>query len=127
MFAGDYANFRKAIEERMSQLGGHAFASNSGAPPDLGAWKSIAEEMDQTTYTAFVNANDPASMSAIGDDPEEWFDCAIENIGQITYHRYSPFKGKDEYPVGSIHSGLVLARFIYEHLFPVTVGVENQP
>lgn len=123
-FAKNYATFRKAIEDRVTQLQkpvcspGRLFAR-----PDIGAWKNIADEIDHTTYSAFINDNDPASVS----NPEEWFDRAIRDIGEITYHRYSPFESRDEYPVAPIHLGLMLGRFLYEHLFPVTTVVGKGP
>ena len=117
-FAENYAAFRKAIEDRVSQLTGR-FGPPNVAGADVGAWENIASETERATYTAFVGVNDPPSASAMGCKPEEWFDRAMRGIGEITYHRYSPFQGRDEYPVMPIHLGLMLGRFMYEHLFPI--------
>ena len=126
-FAGNYAAFRQTIEDRMSQLEKRRFAPpDFAARPDVVAWKKIADEVDRTTYTAFVGENDPASAGTVDCKPEEWFDRAIKNIGKITYHRYSPFQGRDEYPVEPIHLGLMLGRFMYEHLFPITTVTRKE-
>ncbi len=47
--------------------------------------------------------------------------CAMKDIGKLTYHRYAPLRGRDEYPTRPIYLGLILGRFMYEHLFPVDV------
>ena len=126
-FAEKYAAFRQTIEDKILQLKERRFAPpDFGARPDVVAWKNIADEVDRTTYTAFVGKNDPASAGTVGCKPEEWFDRAIKDIGKITYHRYSPFQGRDEYPVEPIHLGLMLGRFMYEHLFPVTAVARKE-
>ena len=126
-FAEQYAIFRKTLEDRISQLEKRRFSpSKLGKPSDVGAWNNIVNEINLTNFTAIVNANDPASAGAVGCKPEEWFDRAIRDIGKITYHRYSPFEGQDEYPVEPIHLGLMLGRFMYEHLFPVTAVAEQE-
>ena len=127
VFAEKYAAFRQTIADRVSQLEKRRFAPpDFDARPDVGTWKNIADEVDRTTYTAFVGANDPASAGTVGCKPEEWFDHAIRDIGKITYHRYSPFQGRDAYPVNPIHLGLMLGRFMYEHLFPITAVVKKE-
>ena len=126
-FAEKYAAYRQAIEDRMSQLEKRRFSSpDVYARPNIGAWKNIADEIDRNTYTAFVGENDPASADAVGYKPEEWFDRAIKDIKKITYHRYSPFQGRDEYPAKPIHLGLILGRFMYEHLFPITAAERKE-
>ena len=120
IFADDYAEHRKVMEGKVAQL-----MKQRRSTPDLEAWKSIVDEVDGTTYTVFVNENDPSSVGAVACKPEEWFDCALENIGRSTYHRYSPLEGRDPYPAEPIHLGLLLGRFIYEHLFPVTAVAKN--
>ena len=124
-FAEDYANFRRSIEDRISQLEKRRMSpSNFGKPPDVVAWNDIAHEINLANYTAFVNANDPASVGAVDCEPDDWFDCAMNDIGKVTYHRYAPLRGRDEYPTKPIHLGLMLGRFMYEYLFPVTVNTE---
>ena len=126
-FAEKYAAFRQTIEDKILQLEErHSAPPDFGARPDVVAWKKISDEVDRATYTAFVGKNDPASAGAVGCKPEEWFDRAIKNIGKITYHRYSPFQGRDEYPVEPIHLGLMLGRFMYEHLFPITAVARKE-
>ena len=122
-FAEHYANFRRTTEDKISQLQKRRMSSsNVLEPPDVGAWNNIADGINLTNYTAFVNANDPASVGAVDCKPEDWFDCAMKDIGKLTYHRYAPLRGRDEYPTRPIHLGLILGRFMYEHLFPVTVN-----
>ena len=127
-FAEHYANFRRTTEDKISQLQKRRMSSSSSnmlEPPDVRAWNNIADGINLTNYTAFVNANDPASVGAVDCKPEDWFDCAMKDIGKLTYHRYAPLRGRDEYPTRPIHLGLILGRFMYEHLFPVTVNAEK--
>ena len=123
-FAEHYANFRKTIENRISQLRERRMSSSVREPPDVSAWNNISQGINMTNYTAFINANDPASVGSVDCKPEDWFDCAMKDIGKLTYHRYAPLRGRDEYPTRPIHLGLILGRFMYEHLFPVTVNTE---
>ena len=124
VFANNYATFRKALQDRVAQLQKCVFSPGGlVARPDVSAWKNITDEIDRTAYTAFININDPTSVGK----PAEWFDRAIRDIGEITYHRYSPFAGRDKYPVTPIHLGLMLGRFLYEHLFPITTVVRKGP
>lgn len=121
-FAEDYAAFAKAVKDKTSQLMAGFGPLNAAPGPDVAAWKNIAEGIGRSTYTALVGVNDPASVSAVGCKPDEWLDRALMDIGEITYHRYSPFESRDEYGVIPIHLGLMLGRFMYEYLFPVTAA-----
>ena len=126
-FVENYAAFRQTIEDKISQLMKRRFTPiDFDARPDVSAWNNITDEVNRTTYTAFLDVNDPASAGTVGCKPEEWFDRAIKDIGKITYHRYSPFQGRDEYPVTPIHLGLMLGRFMYEHLFPITAVARKE-
>ena len=126
-FAEDYDNYRLSIEDKMSKLEKRMFeASHLRAPPDVEVWNIIADDIDRTNYTAFVNSNDAGSAGSVGCSADEWFDSALKGIGQITYHRYSPFQDLDLYPTKPIHLGILLGRFLYEHLFPVTPVAEHQ-
>ena len=119
-FAEDYTKFREAIEEWVSQLNERRFASC-----DLDAWKRVSDQFDHSNYTGFVNDNDPKSVRALGCGSEDWFDIAISEIRESTYHKYSPIEGKDEYPVTPIHRALMLGRFMYEYLFPVAAAEQS--
>ena len=106
-FAKQYAAFRRDVEETVER-----WESIWRLGLD---WERIGGRIESNTYTAILGANDPTSRS------ENWFDEAMRLVGErdITYHRYSPVEGCDEYPVDPIHAGLTLGRFLYEHLFPV--------
>lgn len=112
-FANKYRDTRKAIDQALSRF------LIPIASSDVGAWKKLKECVEESRYTSFVNVNDPPSVESLRCTPQNWLDMAIGSIGGITYHRYSPFQGKDEYPTMQIHRGLMLGRFLYEHLFPV--------
>lgn len=112
VFARDYEKYRRSADATVSKLRiGHGL--------NVHVWKKIADVINQTSYTALMNANDPWCAGNIGCQPEDWFESAIEGIGDITDHRYSPRQDKDEYPPVRIHRGLMLGRFMYEHLFPL--------
>ncbi len=107
-FADKFRDFGKVIKDAMSRFRRHPFV-----PPDPDGWKRLKDHIDEFSYTSFVNGNDPASVEALGCTPENWFETAIDSIEEITYHRDSPFQGKDEYPTTRIHRGLMLGRFMY--------------
>ena len=108
-----YTAFRKAVEEDMKRL-------KSGC---AGNWEVVGNRVDSNTYTAILGANDPPVIS------DGWFEEAIRlmHTHNSTYHRYSPKHGFDEYPVEPIHSGLILGRFLYEHLFPIHAVEQHKP
>lgn len=125
-FVNDYEDYRRAVEARMSKLEKQTLVSDPRARPDVETWRTIANDVDRTHYTAFLGANDAKSASSVDCDADDWLDIALKDIGRITYHRYSPFQGRDPYPTKPIHLGLMLGRFLYEHLFPVPVEVEHR-
>ena len=90
----------------------------------------MAKSIRESNYTAFVNSNDPGVDNKYL--REGWFEEAlnqaklIEEPGDITqYFRYAPHEDKDELPTDLIHRILLLGRFLYEHLFPVTRSVSG--
>ena len=42
-----------------------------------------------------------------------------EGISEGIYPRYAPLEDMDELPTDLVAGGLLLGRFMYEHLFPV--------
>ena len=106
-FARQYTDFRKAVDDDVRRKGGgKRFAWD---------WERIGDRVESNAYTAILQANDPAVV------PDDWLGEALQLLHEhdITYDRYSPDEGRDEYPVKRIHYGLILGRFLYEHLFPV--------
>ena len=121
VFVEDYLALRKQVEADMERLTDFFFrdvGKPSAAQPYRTDWERITERVDSISYTAFVNANDPIP-------DENWFTEALDRLTRVkgidrgTYFRYAPLKDKDELPTDLIHSGLLLGRFMYEHLFPV--------
>lgn len=125
VFAKAYSKFRSQvmndIEARRQSLYPERFTSRAtnlaGIRQDQRAWKRIAERIEDSSYTVFVDNTDPGR--AIEHMPEDWFEIAMTTIRDSMYHRYSPEEGRDVYPAGPIDNGLMLGRFMYEHLFPV--------
>ena len=128
-FTRDYLAFREQVDADISELHRSWFQSppfGTGArQPDRAAWERMAERIDSRSYTAFVNANDSVPY-------EGWFEGALERLtqekglGSGTYPRYAPLDEVDELPTDLVESGLLLGRFIYEHLFPVPLDDEIQ-
>ncbi|MYH58442.1 MAG: hypothetical protein F4145_10710 [Boseongicola sp. SB0675_bin_26] len=110
-FARQYADFRTAVEQDVQQL--------QDKPRHDWDWEEIGMRMEANPYTAILDMNDPWT------DDDGWFDEALGNTGDSIYHRYSPDEGCDPYPVVPIHNGLMLARFLYEHLFPVPSSTDG--
>ena len=127
-FAKEYVAFRAKVEADIQRIFGRRFSS-SDAQPNRKAqaeaeWNELARRIRESSYTAFVNSNDPGADNKYLH--EGWLEEAlnqvklIEEPGDISqYFRYAPHKDKDELPTDLIHWILLLGRFMYEHLFPV--------
>ncbi len=127
VFAKDYLAFRKQVEgdiQRISALPSQPQAYPEAKQQAEADWDRMAKRIRESNYTAFVNSNDPGATDRYLH--EGWFEGAldqmrlIEQPGDISqYFRYAPQEENDELPIDLINSGLLLGRFIYEHLFPV--------
>ncbi len=80
-------------------------------------WAAIRKDTLDSAYTVFLDGTDPGGM----DLSEDWLDRAMSETRDGEYHRYSPDESKDGYPDQQIAYGLTLGRFLYEHLFPVSL------
>lgn len=127
IFAKEYLEFRTRIESDFQKL--RAWPVGSPVDPAVAQqrvheWDRIAKRIGESSYTAFVNSNDPGATEEFLHT--DWLDEAMERIKQeedlggiSEYFRYAPRADQDELPVDLIHWMLVLGRFLYEHLFPV--------
>ena len=127
VFVRDYRAFRDQVTAEINRL--HDNHIQRLISPGVGqsdrADDRIAERIESRSYTAFVNANDPVPS-------EGWFEEALDgmkevpDVGRGLYYRYAPADDveMDELPAGLINSGLLLGRFMYEHLFPVPLDDE---
>ena len=84
----------------------------------------MSKRIRESNYTAFVNENDPGKT--VKQLHQGWFQEALDSVRRIEaphdisqYFRHAPQQDKDELPVDLISWGLLLGRFLYEHLFPV--------
>ena len=133
VFARQYSEFRTHVEKDVKKI--HDRSSNMKRTPtvtqeDKLDWARIAKRIEESSYTAIVNSNDPGGAGSpdgnIGHVREDWFEVAMAQIRDSMYHRYSPEKDRDAYPVDPIYWGLMLGRFMYEHLFPVRLREEGR-
>ena len=137
-FAKEYVAFRAKVEVDIRRIVDRRFspldARLNWRERAEAEWNELARRIRESTYTAFVNSNDPGVDNKYLH--EEWLEEAlnqakiIEEPGDISqYFRYAPHKDKDELPTDLIHWILLLGRFMYEHLFPVpptdTVGPKS--
>ena len=121
VFVRQYREFRKLVEQDVREV---YQDTKSHALPNNLKWAQIADRIKKSNYTAILGANDPVMLSDnLTTTPPQakgsWLQMAMDTIGNVTYHRYSPEKDIDEYPTDKIALGLTVARFFYEHLFPV--------
>lgn len=127
VFADAYAEHRARIEHEVGVIwNGRTEAVLGGqvVRAERDRWEAIADELNDSDYTVFVNSNDPgASLNQRRDD---WFDHALDTFGQahgfgdeLQYYRYAPKKDADELPTDQVEAALLLGRFLYEHLFPM--------
>ena len=128
VFATDYLAFRTQVETDIKKLMGRSFSKPQSSPDAKqqarADWDQMAKRIRESNYTAFVNANDPRKTEK--QLHEGWFQEALDSVRPIEaphdisqYFRYAPQQDKDEFPVELISWGLLLGRFLYEHLFPV--------
>ena len=128
-FSKEYVAFRTQTETEFKKV--QARHSRFPVDPDavrqtIEDWKQMARRISESSYTAFVNSNDPGASAEYLH--EGWFQEALrkirlvekENKGGISvYFRYAPLEDRDELSVDLINCVLILGRFMYEHLFPV--------
>ena len=105
VFAREYREFRSAVEAGVKRL--------DETPRTEWNWEKVGLRLEGTAYTAILEMNDPWPKT------EDWFGTAMDELRDLAYHRYSPDEGLDLYPVEHINAGLLIGRFLYEHLFPV--------
>ena len=136
VFAKEYVAFRANVEADILRIFGRRpspqhFHPNRNEQAEA-EWNELARRIRESTYTAFVNSNDPG----IGNKylHEGWLDEALDQVkligepGDISqYFRYAPHEDKDELPTDLIHWILILGRFMYEHLFPVPPMKSDRP
>ena len=135
VFARDYLAFRKQVRADFQKIKARHFSqprSYPGVKPQAEAdWDQMAKRISESYYTAFLNSNDPGETNK--QLHQGWLEEALSQIAMIEeprdisqYFRYAPHKDKDELPTDLIHWVLMLGRFMYEHLFPVT-PLDNGP
>ena len=128
VFATDYLAFRTQVEIDITKLMGRRFSQPEPSPNEKqqarADWDQVAKRIRESNYTVFVNSNDPGKTEK--QLHEGWFQEALDSVRPIEapydisqYFRYAPQQDKDELPVEIITWGLLLGRFLYEHLFPV--------
>ena len=128
VFAKDYLAFRTQVETDIKKLMGRRFSQPQPSPDEkqqaTADWEQMAKRIRESSYTAFVNENDPGKTEK--QLHEGWFQEALDSVRPIEasydisqYFRYAPQQDEDKLPVELISWGLLLGRFLYEHLFPV--------
>lgn len=134
VFAEEYASFRNDVETDVRKI-----LDQSGAPQHLNQgptereakaeWEKITDRIKTSSYTAFVNSNDPGTKMS-----EDWFEEALHQVRSVgdfhdisQYFRYAPQQDRDELPTDLIEHVLLLGRFLYEHLFPVPPPENHLP
>ena len=132
-FADSYAEYRSKIESEV-----RAFRYRHTEPllnaqvvrEERDRWESIAADLNDSDYTAFVNSNDPGMN--LGERRDVWLSDALGRIGDahgfgdaMQYYRYAPVRDTDELPIDPINLALLLARFFYEHLFPMSADPQT--
>ena len=127
VFARDYLAFRMQVEDDIKDIFRRRPSGIMDVPTEQQAqteWAQMTNRIRESTFTAFVNSNDPGtSEKQLHDD---WFKEALDRIRMLEdphdisqYFRYAPQKDRDELPTDLISQVLLLGRFLYEHLFPV--------
>lgn len=131
VFATEYLAYRTRIEAEVKETHSRQLKPFPDTTQEMSDWYRIGQGLAESTYTAFVQANDPGRTEA--ELHPAWFKEALARMKVLTggmdpseYYRYSPKKDKDELPVELVHQGLLLGRFLYEHLFPVSLDGKDR-
>jgi len=127
VFADSYAAYRSHIESEVRAFLGqriNALTDAQFVQDERDQWESVAADLRDSPYTAFVNSNDPGIN--LDQQRDVWLDDALDQIGdahgfgdEIQYYRYAPAKDIDKLPTEPIRLALLVGRFFYEHLFPM--------
>ncbi len=112
VFAKEYVAFRAESEADIRRIFGRRTSQPQAHPKRKEQaeteWNELAKRIRESTYTAFVNSNDPG----VGNKylHEGWFQEALDQVkliegpGDISqYFRYAPHEDKDELPTDLIH------------------------
>ena len=135
-FAKEYVAFRANVEADIRRILDRRPSPQHPHPNRKeqaeAEWDELARRIRESTYTAFVNSNDPGVDNKYLH--EGWLDDALDQVklieepGDISqYFRYAPHEDRDELPTDLIHWILLLGRFMYEHLFPVPPSDQGGP
>ena len=130
VFARSYVEFRTEVETDIARLRAQTprpVVNREELREVVEDWERLERRIRESSYTAFLNSNDPAaSQASLHDD---WFHEAMTRVteeenkaGISEYCRYAPPAEEDELPVDPIHWMFVLGRFFDEHLFPVPLS-----
>ena len=127
VFADSYAAYRSQIESEVrifSDRHTEALLNAQVVRDERDRWESIAADLNDSDYTAFVNSNDPGMN--LGERRDVWLSDALGRTGDahgfgdaMQYYRYAPARDIDDLPIDPINLALLLGRFFYEHLFPM--------
>lgn len=125
VFADSYAAYRSQIEAELQTFRRSEHRFNPQVVRDeRDRWESIAADLNDSDYTAFVYNNDPGMN--LDERRDVWFSDALRSIGEahgfgdaMQYYRYAPATDVDKLPTDLIYWALLLGRFFYEHLFPM--------
>lgn len=133
VFADSYAAYRSQIESKVTASRDQrtkALLNTQVMRDERDRWESIAADLNDFGYTAFVSSNDPGMD--LDKRRDVWLCDALGQIGDthgfgdaMQYYRYAPASEVDELPVDPIHSALLLGRFFYEHLFPMPADTQT--
>ena len=133
VFARQYTEFRTQVEQEVAALDKDAAdAQGTDGPRYQKNWQRISQRIEQSSYTAIINSEDPGGVEGpegnVGYVQEDWLELALTEVRDNVHHHSAPYRDKEAYPVGPIYWGLMLARFLYEHLFPVPLDrKEREP
>ena len=135
-FAKGYVAFRTEVDADIQKI--RASHLQQKADPDAiqqakAEWNQIAKRIRESPYTAFVNDNDPGVDKKF--PREGWFRETLEQTKRVEepteisqYFRYAPHKDtRMSCPQPSYFRVLLLGRFLYEYLFPVSPPANQGP
>ena len=120
VFTGAYRAFREQAEADIQEIHSRWWRNPGRRIASQADWARIAERIDNSDYIHFTNANDPVPYDG-------WFEKTLNRMREEKglrsgiYPRYAPLEDVDELPTDLVAGGLLLGRFMYEHLFPMSL------
>ncbi len=131
---GNYTASTRGLEQKIAEvkvIRGQYPSTASGAQEDKETLEWLADQVNHKSYIFLLERHDPGSSAKYLHSG--WLAEAIDQLKEFagmgdvsSYFRYSSGTSYDALPPDVVLWGIVLSRFLYEHLFPVPMDDQRR-